>query len=191
MSRNEWCLTEEAFAKLLAAFSQDPDEAARQYEALRTRLIRYFEWRRVSLAEDRTDETFNRIAKRIEEGQQIDNVAAYAFRVAYLISLEAMKEPQYDELDPEKVPPDDEQFVDEGQERRQKCFDLCLGRLSTERRQVLLDFYEEELRAKIENRKKLADQLKITVNALRIRVHRIRKSLEQCIADCLRQPEPT
>lgn len=191
MSRSQWSLTGEALDKLLAAFSQDRDEAARQYETLRVKLIKYFEWRRVPLAEERVDETFNRIARRIDEGQQVDNVDAYAFRVAYLISLEAMKEPHYEELDPDKAPLITDRFVDEEKERRQSCFDLCLGHLSSQKRELLLDFYEEERRAKIENRKKLADQLKLTANALRIRVHRIRKELEECIMNCLRQPAPT
>src|SRR5689334_13919069 len=92
--RGEWSLTQEALDKLLAAFSQDTDEAARQYEALRIKLIRYFEWREVPLADDRTDETFNRVARRIKEGKQIDNVVGYAYRVAYFVFLESLTEPE-------------------------------------------------------------------------------------------------
>src|SRR5256885_16893639 len=98
MSR-DWALTQEAWNKLLADFSEDPDEAARQYEVLRIKLIKYFDWRRIALSEDRADEVFNRVARRIDEGKKIDNVAAYAFRVAYLVYLEAFKEPQHEELD--------------------------------------------------------------------------------------------
>src|SRR2546429_4063786 len=92
--RGEWSLTRQAFDKLLAAFSPDADEGAKQYEALRTRLIRFFEWRSISLADDRADEVLNRVARRIDEGQQVNNVAAYAYRVAYLVFLEALKEPE-------------------------------------------------------------------------------------------------
>jgi DNA-directed RNA polymerase specialized sigma24 family protein len=191
--RGEWVLTQEAFDKLLAAFSPDRDEAASQYEALRIRLIRFFEWRSLALADNRADETLNRVARRIDEGQQVVNVVAYAYRVAYLIFLEAQKEPEVTEIDFNKAPRADDvlPFTDNEREQRQQCFDLCLERLSSDQRNLLLNYYEEERRAKIERRKTLADQLKISLDALRIRVHRIRKGLEECIMNCLGQPAPT
>ena len=191
--RAEWFLTQECFDKLLAALSSDREEAARQYEALRGRLIRYFESHSVTLAENRADEVFNRVARRIDEGQQVNNVTAYAYRVAYLVFLEALKEPEITEIDLDKGPYTDDEptFADNQSELRQRCFDLCLERLLSNKRNMLLDYYEEERRAKIERRKTLADQLKISLDALRIRVHRIRKGLEECIMNCLRQPAPT
>jgi DNA-directed RNA polymerase specialized sigma24 family protein len=189
---SQWFLTTESFAKLLAAFSEDRDEAARQYEALRNRLIRFFEWRSVNLADHRTDEVLNRVARRIDEGQQVENVVAYSFRVAYLVFLESQKEPEFTEIDPERAPliDADPGFEDEALQMRQKCFDVCLSNLSGEKRRMLLEYYAEERRAKIERRKQLADQLRISLDALRIRAHRIRKSLEECIMNCLRSPEP-
>lgn len=191
-SRGEWSLTEEAFNKLLAAFSQDRDEAARQYEALRRRLIRFFEWRGVPSAEDRADKAFNRIAKRIDEGEQVDNVVAYAYRVAYLLYLEWLKEPELTAIDPETIDSlrTQQTFEDPEHEPRQLCFDRCLGALSNDNQKIILSYYQEERRAKIERRKNLADQLKITLDALRIRAHRIRKQLEECIASCLRELKP-
>ena len=191
--RGEWFLTQEAFDKLLAAFSANREEAARQYETLRNRLIRYFESRSVALAENRVDEVLNRVARRIDEGQQVDNVTAYAYRVAYLVFLEALKEPEHTEIDLDKAPQTDDEppFADNERELRQRCFDHCLEHLSSDKRNLLLDYYEEERRAKIERRKTLADQLRISLDALRIRVHRIRKGLEECIMSCLRQQAPT
>ena len=65
MSRREWSFNEEAWNKLLATFSEDRDEAARLYEVLRTKLIKYFDWRRIPLSEDRADEVVNIL---IQEG---------------------------------------------------------------------------------------------------------------------------
>jgi len=190
-SSSEWSLTQEAFEKLLAAFSRDRDTAARQYEALRTKLIRFFEWRAVGLADDLADETFNRVTRRIDQGRQIDNVVAYAYRVAYLVFLEALKEPELIDIDQETVHPSmvEPQFEDTEHEPRQICFDRCLEGLTSENRNIILSYYEEERRAKIQLRKNLADQLKISLDALRIRAHRIRKGLEECIKSCMRQPE--
>ena len=191
--RGEWSLTQEAFNKLLAAFSHDADEAAKQYEALRIRLIRFFEWRATPLADDRTDEVFNRVTRRIDEGQQVKNVAAYAYRVAYLVFLEALKEPELIDIDQELIqqPTIEPQFEDTEHERRLRCFDSCLQVLPIDHRQLILFYYQEERRAKIDRRKKLADQLRISLDALRIRAHRIRKELEECIASCIRQPKLT
>jgi len=187
---SEWSLTEEAFDKLLAAFSPDSDEAARQYEALRIRLIRFFEWRGVPLADSRADETLNRVARRIDEGKQVDNVVAYAYRVAYLVFLEALKEPELIDIDLEmtSLPTiDPPQFEDTEHERRQRCLERCLSELTIDNQKLLLSYFSEQQRQKIQLRRKLAEQLKITLDALRIRVHRMRKDLEECILECMRQ----
>jgi len=191
-SRGEWSLTREALDKLLAAFSQDTDDAARQYEALRIRLIRFFQWREVRLADDCADETLNRVARRIDEGKQIDNVIAYAYRVAYFVFLETLTEPELVDIDQEVIHPPavEPQFEDTEHEQRQRCFDSCLKELPINHRNIILVYYEGERRTKIERRKKLAEQLKISLDALRIRAHRIRKGLEECITSCLQQPEP-
>jgi len=190
-ARGEWSLTQEAFYKLLAAFSQDPDDAAKQYEALRIKLIRYFEFRGVPLGDACTDEAFNRVARRIEEGKQIDNVVNYAYRVAYFVFLESLTEPEIIDIDQEGIPPPavEPQFEDTEHEPRQRCFDSCLEELPVGNRNIILVYYEGERRTKIERRKKLAEQLKISLDALRIRAHRIRKGLEECITSCLQQSE--
>ena len=192
-NRGEWSLTQAAFDKLLAAFSPYADEAAKQYEVLRIRLIRFFEWRSIPLADDRADEVLNRVARRIDEGQQVNNVAAYAYRVAYLVFLEALKEPELVDIDQELIQPPavEPQFEDTEHDQRQRCFDRCLEGVPISNRRIILSYYQEERRAKIDRRKKLAEQLKISLDALRIRAHRIRKGLEECIASCLRPPDPT
>ena len=184
-----WVLTPQAFDKLLANLSPDRDEAGTQYELIRTKLVRYFESRGVGSAEARADDTLNRVARRLDEGQQVENLVAYIYRTAYLVFLEALKEPGHDEIDPDKVPPviPEPPFEDTEKERRQRCLDQCLSKLTTENRGLILGYYREEGRAKIDLRKQLADGLRIPLNALRIRAHRIRTNLESCIAECLGQ----
>jgi hypothetical protein len=60
-----------------------------------------------------------------------------------------------------------------------------MEKLTLENRKLLLDYYREEKRAKIEYRRQLAEQMGIAVNALRIRAYRIRASLQKCVEDCL------
>jgi RNA polymerase sigma factor (sigma-70 family) len=75
----------------------------------------------------------------------------------------------------------------EESDRRLACFDQCLATLSADVRELIINYYQEEKHAKIIGRQQLADQFGIPLNALRIRVHRIRKTLEACIQDCLAQ----
>lgn len=183
----QWTLTQQAFDKLLECFSLDRDEAGKRYQIMRSKLVRSFEFRLIDSAEDRADDTINRVARRIDEGKHIDNLTAYMYRTAYLVYLEALKEPDHSEIDFETAPAvaSEPTFEDSQQEQRQRCFDDCLNNLTTEHRELILRYYEETGRAKIELRKKLAAKLSIPLNALRIRAHRIRMALEKCITECL------
>jgi RNA polymerase sigma factor (sigma-70 family) len=180
-------MTPEAFEKLLKAFAADRDEAAILYERARARLIRFFEWHSIMPGEDYADETLNRVARRLDEGQRVDNLLAYIFGVARMVLKEALK---YRERTP--VPLDDtpesrhiRQPEPVEPDEREQCFDSCLERLPPDNRTLILDYYREEGRAKIELRQRLADRLGIPLNALRIRAHRIRLNLEKCIKSCL------
>ena len=69
-------------------------------------------------------------------------------------------------------------------ERRLDCLDRCLRALALHNRRLLLRYHHGAGREKIESREHLADELKIPLNALRIRVYRIRSGLEACVAEC-------
>ena len=57
----------------------------------------------------------------------------------------------------------------------------CLERLPDEQRALLLDYHQGDGRERIENRRRIARRLDVPLNALRIRVHRIRTKLEECV----------
>src|SRR5436190_23726711 len=86
-------LTAEAFAKLLDRLDADWERAGEKYEDLRRTLVRFFEWRGAPFPEEHTDETFNRVARRLDEGVEIKNVGGYCYEVARLVHLEALKGP--------------------------------------------------------------------------------------------------
>src|SRR6266403_1665232 len=92
VTQGQWIVTQEAFDKLLAAFSADRNEAAIQYERIHVKLIRFFEWHPCDSPDVRADQTLNRVARKIEEGQPIDNLIGYIYGVARLIFMEARKE---------------------------------------------------------------------------------------------------
>src|SRR5215475_7737610 len=80
--RQKWTLTQEAFDKLLDSLGGDREQAGQKYLEIRNNLTRFFEWRGCSFPEDHADETINRIAKRVDEGEEILNPAGYAMGVA-------------------------------------------------------------------------------------------------------------
>src|ERR671938_30866 len=62
-------LTAEAFTKLLARLDPDRERAGEKYEELRRTLVKFFEWRGAPFPEDQADETFNRVARKLDEGR--------------------------------------------------------------------------------------------------------------------------
>jgi len=183
----KWSLSQQAFDKLLNAFSEDRDKAGYDYEVARRKLLRFFEWRVVESPDEYVDETLNRVARRIDEGQRIDNLMAYIAAVARLVLMEVVKarpRAQFSLDDPEnKVQLTRPEPVEA--DTRLECLDRCLESLPEESRTLIIDYYQEERRVKIELRQELADRLQIPLNALRIRAHRIRLGLEKCITNCL------
>ena len=92
MARRKWTLTQEAFDKLLHALDGDRARAGNIYQETRSNLIRFFEWRGCPFPEDHADETINRVARRILEGEDVRDVPKYFFGVARLLFLEIQKE---------------------------------------------------------------------------------------------------
>jgi len=65
------------------------------------------------------------------------------------------------------------------------CLRQCLSVLSADQRNLVLDYHVNKKRAKIELHRKMAEELGLTTNALRLRAHRIRVSLQKCVSECL------
>lgn len=54
-------------------------------------------------------------------------------------------------------------------------------------RDLLVEYYQEDKQAKIDHRKELAGRYGLDMNALRIRVHRIRSVVGECTTACLQR----
>lgn len=186
-TQKNWVLTSEAFEKLLQCFSPDREEAGKLYLRMRIKLMRFFEFRGLSSPDEKVDEVINRVARRISEGEIIFNLNGYFFEVARLVYIESVRDPLKTSisLDEAPDPPAPNPPDEEDKEARLSCLDHCLERLTTQNRTLILTYYQDERRAKINQRKNLADGLGIPLNALRIRAHRIRGFLESCVVDCL------
>lgn len=187
--RGKWSLTKGAYDKLLACFSADEEEASRQLLTAYLKLVRFFEWHIIDSPELCADETIDRAARRIDEGERIDNLMGYLNGIAHYVLMEKRKPPPLEPLsiDPADGRSFDPSAEDEEHETRLRCLDACLEELQAEDRVVILGYYQEEKRAKINFRKQMADRLGVGLNALRIRAFRIRTTIEECMIKCLGQ----
>src|SRR4051794_20604309 len=144
---SKWALTSEAFGKLLAVLDLDQDRAGGKYEQIRGGLVCFFEWRGCSFPEDHADETLNRLARKIDEGQQISDPFTYVYGIARMILLEVFKEREKERVALANMPlreqpsPHD---IDErdGEELRLDCLEKCLAKLSPEHRECIKQYYQ-------------------------------------------------
>jgi DNA-directed RNA polymerase specialized sigma24 family protein len=182
--KQQLALTQEAFDSLLAWLDEDRERAATKYEDIRLRLIKVFFRRGCSTAEDLADQTIDRVSRKVNEVSQtyVGEPALYFLGVAQKIFLEHVKKRPAPALASPLHHPED-------RERHLVCLENCLQGLDDESRDIVLRYYEDEKRKRIDHRRVLADQLGIAVNALRMRVHRIKATLLPCINDCLSRAE--
>jgi RNA polymerase sigma factor (sigma-70 family) len=180
--KNGWDPTQDAFDNFLTWLNPNRERAAEKYEEVRRRLIKIFNCRGCPEAEDLADETINRVIRKAQEmtHSYVGDPALYFYGVARNVHLEHVrKAPVTLPLPPKDLP--------QQKEVESQCLEECMEKLPEEQRQWVLEYYEDEKRAKIDHRKKMAERLGIAPNALRIRMHRIRASLQQCVENCLNQ----
>lgn len=185
--KKNWLLSKEAFDALLAWLDADLDRAAARYEYIRRSLIKIFTCRGCPEAEDLSDETFNRVAKKVDEiaATYVGDPALYFYGVAHNVHLEYLRKKSRQIPSPPPPPPQSPQDDEAGAEY--ECLESCLELLLPASRELVLEYYQEEKQAKINHRKNLAERLGIALNALRIRAYRIRARLQECVQDCVLQ----
>jgi len=180
---SEGNLQRDAFFKLLDALSPSREEAGEAYEELRRRLIRFFGWEGCQRPEDYADEVLNRVAAKLQAGERIQNLMAYASGVSRLVLKEALRDQSREQsrvvLEFPAAGPADPPSPEE------TCFDRCLEELPVESRTLLLDYYQGDASGRIRNRKAMAGRLSISLNSLRNRALRLREKLEACVRDCI------
>lgn len=175
-------LTQSDFDSLLSWLDEDRDQAGLKYKAIQTRLIRFFMGRGRSDAEDLADNTIERVTFKAKEVSKdyVGDPILYFYAVAQKVFLESTRI-----RPPVVMPPPIDKPADI--EQTYECLDRCMLKLTAGNRELVLEYYQNDKRAKIEHRKALADKLGVAQNALRIRAHRIRLTLQQCVQVCIEQ----
>jgi len=182
-------LTREALDLFLHSLNPDRDIAGARYLEVHKNLERFFEWRGCPSPLDHADEAITRTARRLAQGDAISDPATYVIGVARLLFLEIHKElakerriaaAQAEVSQPPAAGSEDPEL-------RVECLRGCLARLPADNRELILLYYEGEKSAKINNRKRMLEQLQINISSLRMRALRIRERLMLCVETCVSQ----
>ena len=195
-AREDRVLNPTAFNRLLAWLDDGQESQGETYLEMRRRLVAYFDRRNRQAADDLADETLNRVARTLETDGVIETSppARYCYVVARFVLLEDVRrarsvnqvaEPWGLDAaafrDPKVGARDDETAR---KEERLDCLDRCLQELRPEQRELVLEYYRDTKRQKIDRRQALARRLGISMNALAIRASRIRAVLQSCVSAC-------
>jgi len=180
--KKSWVLTQESFDALLDWLDPHREQAGQKYEDIRRRLIKLFTCRGCPDPEELADETINRVIKKLKEIESgfTGDKTRYFYGVANKVHLEYLRRKPVLAL---PLPEANSEEV----EREFRCLERCMELLTPDNRALVLQYYHEEKKAKIDHRKLLAKKLGIAVNALRIRAYRIRATLLECVQNCLQR----
>lgn len=179
-------LNQEDFDVLLTWLGTTREDGGRRYEEIRRRLIKFFTYRGCPEADELADETINRVAAKVHGLAETytGDTALYFYGVAHNVHLEYLRMCR---TRPQPPVPQIQAADSDTLDAEYECLDQCVRQLSPNAREIILQYYQEEKRSKIDRRKALADRLGIALNALRIRAYRIRTSLQTCLQDCLKE----
>lgn len=159
------------------------------YVQLRQDLSKIFTWNRCSDPEGLTDEVFDRVAKKVHSLRStfVGDPRLFFYGVARNLIKEQTKQVKIqvslESADLPAVPPTE--IEEETTSTRDECLQACLKKLSSEKRELILNYYAKDKQSKIDHRVEMARQLGTSVETLRVRVYRIRGTLEECIERCL------
>jgi len=198
----KWHLDDMALGALLAALGPDMEQAGRKYARMRERLTNFFTWNRVGNADELADETLDRLARRLgrtgaaDSNRDRDEVGSarneaverpedFAAGIARLVLHEQRRrqlraEQAFDKIQREG---DADQVAWRAEElhraeERSAVLEKCMAELSEEQRELIRRYYSVEGRTMIGARRRLAEEMGISINALRNRALRIRAELE-------------
>ena len=191
--RKESELSQSVFERLLEWLDDGTASHGERYLEMRRRLVLYFDRRNRAAADELADETLNRVARTLEQSRVIATrpPARYCYVIARFVLLgDLRRERRHVGLDEARLAVDGPSRVAEAaeeftlREQRLDCLDRCLDELKPEQRTLIVDYYRNTGRQKIERRRELAQRLGITMNALAIRACRIRDALLAGLEAC-------
>lgn len=165
------------FDKLFQLLEPDAQSIEAGFRQCRFKLFKFFVWRHCEDPDSLADETINRLLKNVHAGQQIsaDKPYSYVYAIATHVFLEYLRAKKkggvlvnIEQVGEVAVTPSTDD-----------CPKQCLEQLSQEKRELMARYYLDD-----EDRNDIAQEQGISLNALRLQVHRIKHGLRRCCEDC-------
>jgi DNA-directed RNA polymerase specialized sigma24 family protein len=193
--KKDWTPTQTAFRQFLDWLDEGVASGGEKYLEMRRRLVFYFDRKNCLASDELADETLSRVAQKLEEKGSITGMspAHYCYVVAKFVFLENLRQAKRGQSGLNELAQDrlssggslnSKDTEMQSKERLHDCLDSCLAKLSSAERDLILEYYRGEQRAKIERRSQLAARLGLSMNALTIRACRIRYKLEEWMKAC-------
>jgi DNA-directed RNA polymerase specialized sigma24 family protein len=185
--KTHFVVAQEQFDGLLRWLDADRDRAGQKYEDIRGKLVKLFSCRGCHIPEELADETMDRVCRKVSKiaSGYLGNPELYFYGVANLVHHEYLRQK------PQALAPPCVTEMHGGQEQQKEveydCLEKCIQGLEPQDRNLVVDYYRGEGRARADHRRKMAMNLGIHPSTLRVRAHRIRAVLENCVTQCVRR----
>jgi DNA-directed RNA polymerase specialized sigma24 family protein len=179
--KQPFILHQESFDTLLQALHPDRHAASEEYERLRSRLVRFFEWQGALEPDQLADTSLDRLAMKLCRGEQILDLRNYLHGIARMVLRESRNRRHRDESLLERAARGLSEAAPEPQrEELYEALEQCLAELPSDQRNLMLRYYsaashEEQVALRL----RMAGEIGISANALRNRMLRLRVELER------------
>jgi len=179
-------ITQKNFELLLDWLDKDRDVAARKYDSIYRRLVQIFWARKAFPAEELADQTIDIVLSKIDYlvKEYKGDPSLYFYNVAHKIFQEFLRKPKSESLSEHIIQKETEE---EKNTPYIKCLKECLRALPREERDVFIKYFKYEKRSKIRSHKKMAQKMGIDIKVLRVKIWRLKESLETCIKNCVQK----
>jgi len=173
----------------LASNGEDPGW---KYEHIHQSLVKVFSWNGCRDPEDLADDAIDRVTRKVPEimVNYSGDPALYFYGVAKKMVQECRRQGilsiELQSLESHLSAGNNHQTGNSDEiDRKFECLEKCIQELPHESRELILNYYQHEKRAKIDFRRQIAEKMGIDVESLRLKAFRIRGSLHKCIEKCL------
>jgi DNA-directed RNA polymerase specialized sigma24 family protein len=172
-----------AWEKMLAFIDCEGLGPTEAYRSVRARLLKFFAWRGSYNVEELADETLSRVAFKLAQSEvQADRPVLFVLGVARIVFLEwKRREGRWVTFDDDTSSGVEPALFDDDKERLLAALELCLQQLSEIDRRLMLRYHEPRGERRAAVRQAIADELATALNALRVRMHRMRLQIEACV----------
>lgn len=171
-----------AFVQFLGFLSPDAEEAGRHYTRLHKKLAGFFSLRGISDPVSAADETIDRAIIKINAGIPVPDPGKYCLGIARNIVKERLRHTRRETIAFNRFIEDINNSSSHEVERINQILKPCFDELIVED-QKLLTAYCQVIRGRerAEHRRQLAEAMRTTVLALRMRVTRLRREMADCV----------